>query len=59
MEVVARDLRTRLDMLAVTVGWHRFGYPDGAFTPVVTDGKRLYVVGWAKLYAFSPAKSGP
>jgi creatinine amidohydrolase len=31
MEVVARDLRTRLGMLAVTVGWHRFGYPDGAF----------------------------
>src|SRR5579864_5094955 len=31
MEVVARELRTRLGMLAVTVGWHRFGYPDGAF----------------------------
>jgi outer membrane protein assembly factor BamB len=28
--------------------------PDGAFTPVVTDGQRLYVVGWAKVYAFSP-----
>ncbi|HZC55128.1 MAG TPA: creatininase family protein [Xanthobacteraceae bacterium] len=32
MEVVARELRTRLDMLAVTVGWHRFGYPGGTFT---------------------------
>jgi creatinine amidohydrolase len=32
MESVARDLRTRLGMLAVTLGWHRFGYPDGAFT---------------------------
>ena len=32
MELVARDLRARLDMLAVTVGWHRFGYPDGAFS---------------------------
>jgi creatinine amidohydrolase len=32
METVARELRTRLGMLAVTVGWHRFGYPDGAFT---------------------------
>ena len=32
MESVARDLRTRLGMLAVTVGWHRFGYPDGAFS---------------------------
>jgi creatinine amidohydrolase len=31
MELVARDLRARLRMLVVTVGWHRFGYPDGAF----------------------------
>jgi creatinine amidohydrolase len=31
MEIVARDLRVRRGMLAVTVGWHRFGYPDGAF----------------------------
>jgi creatinine amidohydrolase len=32
MELVARDLRARLRMLAVTVGWHRFGYPDDAFS---------------------------
>jgi creatinine amidohydrolase len=32
MELVARDLRARHGMLAVTVGWHRFGYPDGAFS---------------------------
>ena len=32
METVARYLRTRLKMLAVTVGWHRFGYPDGTFS---------------------------
>jgi creatinine amidohydrolase len=32
MESVARDLRTRRGMLAVTVGWHRFGYPDGTFS---------------------------
>jgi creatinine amidohydrolase len=32
IEIVARELRTRLGMLAVTVGWHRFGYPDGAFS---------------------------
>jgi creatinine amidohydrolase len=31
MEIVARDLRVRLGMLAVTVGWHRFGYPASAF----------------------------
>jgi len=33
MEIVARDLRVRLRMLVVTVGWHRFGYPDGTFDP--------------------------
>jgi creatinine amidohydrolase len=32
MELVAHDLRTRLGMLAVTVGWHRFGYPEGTFS---------------------------
>jgi creatinine amidohydrolase len=31
MELVARDLRARLGMLVVTVGWHRFGYPDDIF----------------------------
>jgi creatinine amidohydrolase len=31
MDIVARDLRVRLGMLVVTVGWHRFGYPDGVF----------------------------
>jgi creatinine amidohydrolase len=32
MEAVARDLRTRRDMLAVTVAWHRFSYPEGTFS---------------------------
>src|SRR6202051_1089435 len=31
MENVPRDLRPRLGILAVMVGWHRFGYPEGAF----------------------------
>ena len=29
-------------------------WPDGAFASAVTDGKRLYLVGWGKIYAFSP-----
>ncbi|MCS0497437.1 creatininase family protein [Ancylobacter sp. MQZ15Z-1] len=33
LDVVARDLRARLGMLAVTVSWHRFGYPEGLFSP--------------------------
>src|ERR1700758_4555711 len=32
MESVARALPARLGMLAVTVGWHRFGYPDDTFS---------------------------
>jgi outer membrane protein assembly factor BamB len=29
-------------------------FHDGRFSPVVTDGHRLYVVGWSKIFAFSP-----
>jgi creatinine amidohydrolase len=32
MEIVAHDLRARHEMLVVTCGWHRFGYPDGLFS---------------------------
>ncbi len=32
MELAARDLRARFGMFAVTVGWHRFGYPQGTFS---------------------------
>ncbi len=32
MELVARDLRSRFHMLAVSVGWHRFGYPENTFS---------------------------
>ena len=34
VELVARDLRVRLQMLVVTCAWHRFGYPPGAFEPM-------------------------
>jgi outer membrane protein assembly factor BamB len=42
--------------LDARTGKQLWTYPDGAFTPVVTDGRKLYVVGWAKVYAFSPRK---
>ena len=29
IDIVTRDLRVRLGMLAVAASWHRFGYPDG------------------------------
>ncbi len=31
MDIVARDLRVRLDMLCVTSAWHRLGYPEGLY----------------------------
>lgn len=33
MEVLARELRLRHKMLAVSASWHRFGYPDAMFSP--------------------------
>jgi outer membrane protein assembly factor BamB len=47
-------LKRRTYGLDARTGKQLWSYPDGAFTPVVTDGQRLYVVGWAKVYAFSP-----
>jgi outer membrane protein assembly factor BamB len=47
-------LKRRTYGLDALTGKQVWTWPDGAFTPVVTDGKRLYVVGWAKVYAFSP-----
>ncbi|HLH12953.1 MAG TPA: creatininase family protein [Methylovirgula sp.] len=32
IDMVAHDLRARLDMLVVLATWHRFGYPDGLFS---------------------------
>ena len=42
--------------LDARTGKQLWTYPDGAFTPVVTDGRKLYVVGWGKVYAFSPKR---
>ena len=49
-------LKRRTYGLDATTGKQVWTYPDGAFTPVVTDGQRLYVVGWGKVYAFSPRR---
>ena len=50
-------LKRRTYGLDALTGKQLWTWPDGAFTPVVTDGRRLYVVGWGKVYAFSPRKS--
>jgi outer membrane protein assembly factor BamB len=33
-----------------------FKFPDGAYNPVISDGKRLYITGYKTLYALEPAE---
>ena len=47
-------LGRRTYALDAATGKQVWTYPDGSFTPVVTDGEKLYLVGWSKVYAFSP-----
>jgi outer membrane protein assembly factor BamB len=47
-------LKRRTYALDARTGKQVWTWPDGGFTPVVTDGSKLYVVGWGKVYAFSP-----
>ncbi|MGL4325679.1 MAG: creatininase family protein [Beijerinckiaceae bacterium] len=42
MDIVARELRVRHGMIAVTCSWHRLGYPDGLFS---ADEMRLGIHG--------------
>jgi outer membrane protein assembly factor BamB len=46
-------LHRRTYGLDARTGKELWTFPDGAFTPVVTDGRHLYVVGWGKVYSFS------
>jgi outer membrane protein assembly factor BamB len=55
--VYVATLERRTYGLDARTGKQVWTYPDGAFTPVVTDGERLYLVGWGKVYAFSPRRS--
>lgn len=49
-------LKRRTYALDARTGKQVWTWPDGSFTPVVTDGSKLYVVGWGKVYAFSPRR---
>jgi len=31
-----------------------FSYPDGEFTPVITDGKVVFLIGYATIYQMIP-----
>jgi outer membrane protein assembly factor BamB len=36
-------------------GRHVFGFPDGEFTPVITDGKVVFLIGYSTIYQMLPA----
>lgn len=50
-------LKGRTYGLQAATGKQVWSFPDGKYTPVVADRKRLYVVGYSTVYAFKP-KSG-
>ena len=40
--------------LDVRSGKVRFRWPDGRYTPVISDGRRIYLTGYAQVYALEP-----
>ncbi len=46
-------LKRRTYALDAQTGRQLWTFPDGQYTPVVTDKHQLYLVGYAKLYAFA------
>ncbi len=40
--------------LDVRTGRVRFRWPDGRYTPVISDGKRIYLTGYAQVYGLEP-----
>jgi outer membrane protein assembly factor BamB len=40
--------------LDVKTGKVRFRWPDGRYTPVISDGKRIYLTGYAQVYGLEP-----
>jgi outer membrane protein assembly factor BamB len=50
-------LRGRTYALDARTGRRLWSYPDGKYTPVVADDKRLYLVGEARIYGMEPSSS--
>jgi outer membrane protein assembly factor BamB len=42
--------------LAAATGRLLWTWPDGEYSPVVTDGRRLYLTGRGRIYALAPAR---
>ena len=37
----------------------RFRWPDGRYTPVISDGKRIYLTGYSQVYGLEPRPARP
>jgi outer membrane protein assembly factor BamB len=44
--------------LDVRTGRQVFSFPDGEFTPVITDGKVVFLIGYATIYQMLPRRRG-
>jgi outer membrane protein assembly factor BamB len=55
--VYVSTLRERTYALDVHTGRLVWTFADGKYSPAVTDGKRLYLVGLGRLYALTPARA--
>jgi outer membrane protein assembly factor BamB len=47
-------LKGRTYALNARTGQQLWTFPDGRYTPIVADKQHLYLVGYARLYAFAP-----
>jgi outer membrane protein assembly factor BamB len=53
------NLKGRTYGLDAATGKQLWTFPDGKYSPVVADRNRLYLVGYAKVYAFVPRARSP
>lgn len=51
---IAEFTDTSTTGFSIETGEVRFRYPRGTYTPVVTDGRRLYLVGYSSITALQP-----
>ena len=45
--------------LNVRTGKVRFRWPDGRYTPVISDGERIYLTGYSQVYGLEPRAAKP
>ena len=54
--VYVSTLKGRTYGLDAVTGKRIWSFPDGKYSPAVSDGRRLYLVGYTRLYGMVAAK---